>query len=511
MDEPKSKKPDQGGTGSRRPSRRDALAAIGSGAAGAVLAGLARAQKPAEAEKATTPGPAAKTTIAGKYDVVVAGGGIAGVAAATAAARAGARVALVEMQPFAGGVTTASLESSMCNYFHNTQGERIVAGRPLELVERMVQLGAAHKNWDKHRGHVVFDSELGKLAMDEMLEAAGVDRLYNYLVTDAVMEGNRLVGLHVASRSGNQVMRAECVVDCTGDGDVAHYAGAPLHRGPRHASVHSYLFRLGNVDLDATYRYFRENPAEYVAGTDINLSFEEGMAFYEDTGVMYIHHHGTKLKKAVQEPIERGEYSRELGPFKKLDAFQMHGIRHNRTLVVNTGWFVMPEPDAAALSAIVVAGRKMARYVAEFLRKHLPGCEESFVVTTANAPGIRRTRWLAADFTLTRAIYDTAPRFPDAVGRGVKIQQRPLYRTDETFDVPLRCLLPREIDGLLVGSGRSASCVPAELLRVQPATMIVGQGAGAAAAVSVRDGVPPRNVDVRAVQEALRAQGVDLI
>jgi hypothetical protein len=77
--------------------------------------------------------------------------------------------------------------------------------------------------------------------------------------------------------------------------------------------------------------------------------------------------------------------------------------------------------------------------------------------------------------------------------------------------VPLRCLLPQQVDGLLIGSGRSASCVPAELLRVQPATMIVGQGAGAAAAVSVRDGVLPRSVDVRAVQEALRQQGVELI
>ncbi len=490
-----------------RLSRREIIAALGTGAAGALLAG--RTAAAAEGPKAKQ-APQPRTRLSGKYDVIVAGGGIAGVAAATAAAKAGAKVALVELQPFAGGVATASLEPSMCNYFHNTRGELIVGGRPLELVQRMVKLGAAHKNWDKHRGHVVFDVELGKLAMDEMLEDAGVDILYGTIVTAAVMEAGKLVGLHVANRSGNQVMLAGCVVDCTGDDDVAHYAGAPLHVGQGQASVHSFLFRLGNVDLDAMYEYFKANPSEYVAGSDINLSFEEGMKFYEDTGVMYIHHHGTKLKKAVQEPIARGEYSRDFGPFKKLDAFQMHGIRHNKTLVVNTGWFTMVEPDAARLSDIVREGRKMAQYVTKFLRKHLPGCQDSFVLATANAPGVRRTRWLKTNFTMTRAIYETAPRYPDAVGRGVKIQSHPLYRTDQTFDVPLRCLLPQGVEGLLVGSGRGASCVPAELFRCQPVTMIVGQGAGVTAAVAVRDGVAPRKVDIKAVQDALRKQGVNM-
>ncbi len=448
--------------------------------------------------------------VAGDYDVVVAGAGLAGVAAATAAARAGARTAVVECRPYAGGISTAGMEPSICNYFHDTRGELIVGGRPLELIERMVGLGAVHRNWDQHRGHVIFDVEIGKLAMDEMLDDAGVDIWYDTLVTDAVMDGKRLSGVQVANRSGNRVLQAGCVVDATGDADVAHYAGAPLHVGPGQANVHSFVFRLGNVDLDAIADFIRRNPHEYIHDTDIGLTPEEALAFYEDTGRIMFMHHGAPKMKLMQRLIERGEYSRQWGPYQHMDAFQLHGIRESRTLVVNTGWFELHEPDGKALSDWLREGRGMAQYVTDFMRRHFPGCRDCFLLATADAPGLRRTRWLDTDFTLTREIYDTAPQYEDAVGRGVVIEPGPLYKTNKTFDIPLRCLLPRRVEGLLIGSGRSASCVPAELLRTMPVTMSVGQGAGAVAAVAVREGIAPRDVDLEAVQEALSDQGVEL-
>jgi len=454
--------------------------------------------------------PQYKQKVVGHYDVVVAGAGLAGVAAATAAAAVGARVAVIERQPFAGGISTASMEPSMCNYFYNVHHELILGGRPLELVERMVKLGAVSKNWSKHRGHIVFDVEIGKLAMDEMLEEAGMDIFYDTLVTDAIVEDDRLVGLDIANRSGNQAILAQCVVDATGDADVAAYAGAPLHAGPDHMMRHSFLFRLGNVDLDALADYIRQNPSEYIKETDIALTLEEALQFYEETGVLQFMHHGARKMRAIQEPIERGEYSREWGCFHDLDVFQMHGISWSNTLIINTGYFSLYEPDGTRISYYLRQGRKMAHYVAGFLKKHLPGCADSFVVSTADALGLRRTRWLNTDFTLTREIYDTGPRFPDAVGRGVVFEAGPLYPTDKTFDIPLRSLLPQQVDGLIIGSGRSAATVPAELLRTMPVTMVVGQGAGVTAAVAARDDVSPREVDIDGAQEELRRQGVNL-
>jgi len=451
-----------------------------------------------------------KRPVIGTYDVIVAGAGLAGVAAAAAAARTGAKVATVERHPFAGGVSTASMEPSMCNYFHNIKQELIIGGRPLELIERMVKRGAASIKWKEHRGHIVFDVEIGKLVMDEMLEDASVDIFYDTLVTDVVMKDNYLQGVHVANRSGSQVMMAKCVVDATGDADVAARAGVPLHVGPGQSVIHSFLFRLGNVDLDTLVQYLKDNPSEYISGTDVALTFEEAMKFYEDTGILYFHHGATGKMKVILEPIKRGEYSRKWGPFTGMDAFQMHGIRWNKTMVVNTGFFNMHEPNGAEISYYLRQGRKLAHHVANFLKNHFPGCKDSFVVSTATYPGLRRTRWLKTDFTFTREIYDTAPRFLDAVGRGVVVQKSPLYITDDTFDIPLRCLLPLRVEGLIIGSGRSASCVPAELLRTMPVTMVVGQGAGIVAAISVRDGTTPRNVNIKAVQEELKRQGANL-
>jgi hypothetical protein len=443
----------------------------------------------------------------GEYDVVIAGGGLAGVCAATAAARAGAHTILIEKQAYAGGIATASLEPSICNYFRNSEGEFVLEGCPRELIDRMVENCAVSKNWWRHRGHVIFDVELGKLAMDQMLEDAGVEILYDTLVAGVLMEGRGVTGLQIANRSGLQSVRAGCVVDATGDNDVADYAGAKLRTG---GSSHSIVFRLGNVDIDAIVDYIRQNPSEHFTDRDVGLTHKEAMEFYEDTGTYLFHHFAAKKMRMVQEPIERGEYSAEWGRFCNMDAFQMHGIRWNNTLVINTGFFNLEEPDGQEISDVLREGRKMAHHVAAFARENFPGCEDSFILATPDAPGIRRTRWLDGEYTLDRETYDSGPTFDDAVGRGVVMTASPMHPTDRAFEIPLRCLLPREVDGLLIGSGRGASSNPAELLRVMPITMATGQGAGVAAAVAALKGIVVRDVDIGNVQSELRKQGVEV-
>lgn len=442
-----------------------------------------------------------------EYDVIVAGGGLAGVCAATAAARTGARTLLIEKAPFAGGIATASLEPSICNYFKNKKGEFVLQGIPYELIERMADNGATSPAWHEHRGHIIFDIELGKYAMDGMLEEAGADILYDSLVVGAEVTDNRITGLTVANRSGLSTYRASCIVDATGDNDVANYAGVPLHGS--HTS-HSILFRLGNVDVDRLVDYFRQHPDEHFTERDVGLTHEEALRMYDETGRYLWHHFAAKKTRLVQEPIERGEYSEKWGRFFHMDAFQMHAIRANRTLVVNTGMFHLDEPDGQTLSDLLREGRRLARHVTAFIQGRFPGCAESFILATANAPGLRRTRWLDADYTLTRSDYESGTRCVDAVARGVVMTPSPMHPTNTTFDVPLSCLTPKRIRNLLIGSGRGASCEPAELLRVMPVTMAVGQGAGIAAAVAARDGCDCPAVNIKAVQTQLRGQGVEL-
>ena len=441
------------------------------------------------------------------YEVITVGGGLAGVCAATAAARTGARTLLIEKAPFAGGIATASLEPSICNYFKNRKGEFVLQGAPYELIERLAEKGAASPKWHQHRGHVIFDIELGKLAMDEMLEDAGVDVLYDSLVVGVDLENDHITKLNVANRSGLQTYRAKCVVDATGDNDVANYAGVPLRKT---GTPHSIVFRLGNVDVDRLVSYMRRHPEEHFCDTDVGQSNEEALRMYEETGRYLWHHFAAKKMRLVQDPIERGDYGEKWGRFYHMDAFQMHAIRRNGTLVINTGFFDLDEPAGPAISDLLREGRKLAHYVAGFVRKHFPGCEQSFVLATANAPGLRRTRWLDCNYTMTWAEYESGPRYPDAVGRGVVMTRRPMHPTDKTFDIPLRCLIPKAMANLVIGSGRGASCDPAELLRVMPITMAVGQGAGVVTAVASAATCSVAAVDMKEVRDALHRLGMDL-
>lgn len=441
------------------------------------------------------------------YDVIVAGGGLAGICAAVGAARAGADTLLIEKAPFAGGISTNCLEPSICNYFKNRSGQFVLQGAPLELVERLADNGAAAKGWADHRLHVIFDIELGKLAMDEMLEDAGVDILYDSLVVGASAAEGHVGSVTVANRSGLTDFTATCYVDATGDNDLAHYAGAPMRLG---GIPHSFLFRLGNVDLDAFVDYIRDHPEEHFPEHDIGLSHAEALRIYDETGA-YLHHHwAAKKMKLVQEPIARGEYSDKFGPFYHMDVFQLGGLRANGTLVVNTGIFDLAEPEGRGMSYWLLQGRKMSHHVADFMRRVFPGCADSFILATANAPGIRRTRWLQSDYTMTRETYDSAPRYEDAIARGVVMTKAPMHPTDDTFDIPLRCLLPQGLDNVIIGSGRGASCEPAELLRVMPITMAVGQGAGVAAAMAAKTAASISDMSITQTQDELRRQNVNI-
>jgi len=260
------------------------------------------------------------------------------------------------------------------------------------------------------------------------------------------------------------------------------------------------MFRLGNVDLDKMVDFFEANPEEYARSMDAMRRF------YKDTGILIVDHYGDKLKKTVHGAIEEGRYSGQWGSFFDMHAFKMSGFRDTRSLAVNTGMIKLPEFDNKRLSDILREGRKMSHHVAAFLKKNLPGCENSFIVSTSNALGIRRTRWLKGEYTLTPEEYGKI--FTDSVGRGVTIKR--WGAGSETFDVPLRCMLPPNVEGLIIGSGRSTASNPAELLRIQPVTMIVGQGAGVAAAVSVQAGTAVRDVDTADVRRVLQKQGVIL-
>ncbi|MDH7571783.1 MAG: FAD-dependent oxidoreductase, partial [Armatimonadota bacterium] len=201
------------------------------------------------------------TPVRDEVDVLVAGGGLGGVSAAVAAARAGARTLLVERNGFVGGVATAGMCCSVHNCFYTPSHELVVRGNALEFVDALARAEGPRSAWHHHKGHIIYDVERGKLVLLELLENAGVAFLCDALVVGVVMEGRVLRGVVVESKSGREAILSKVVVDATGDADVAALAGAPVRvTGAEWRAPHSYCFRVGNVDVDRFVGYFAAHP-----------------------------------------------------------------------------------------------------------------------------------------------------------------------------------------------------------------------------------------------------------
>jgi hypothetical protein len=452
------------------------------------------------------------------YDVVVAGGGLGGVAAALAAARCGARTLLIERNGFVGGVATAGMCCSIFNCYYTRRGVLGTTGIAVEVADALAEAAGYGRRWRQHKGHLIYDLEQAKLVLQELLQASGADLLFQAVVAGAVMDGPILRGLIVETKSGREAVLGRAIVDATGDADIAAYAGAPLHT--ERSSRHSLCFRLGNVDVDAFVQHFRDHPDQYPEHMDVDWTVDEALAQYDDCETLLFPHGGGMQLEALQQAVAGGDLPQCVGSHDTIDACQMHALRGTGVVHVVTGFTAFDGLDAARISAGMVDGRRMAHVVADAYRKYLPGFENAFVVGTASNLGVRTSRWIDGEFVLTRAMARPGTCFEDAVGRLVGNDhqtQHPGQRAwgvqvlhDEPFDLPYRCLLPQKVDGLIMGAGRSVSVESPWLLRVMVHTIVVGQAAGTAAAVAARDGVAPRNVDVRSVQAELKRQGVEL-
>lgn len=447
-------------------------------------------------------------------EVLVAGGGLGGIAAALASARAGAKTVLIERNGYLGGVAAAGMCCSVYNCIFRGDGSEGVGGIPVEITGRLAQTGPGD-GWRRHKGHIIYDVERAKLLFSEILEEAGVRVLTGLACSDVILERDRLRGVIVTGRRGLEAIRAEAVVDSTGDADIAALSGAPIKT--RYGKT-SYVFRLGGVDMDRFVDYFKRHPDQYPERMDVNWTFEEAMAQYDETGTFLFPHGGGIQLAAVREAMEEELLPREIGVQNTIGAMQMHGIRKLGVLHVITGYAPLHAMSAEEIAPTVTDGRRMAFAVAEFFRKKLPGFENAYVAATADDLGIRTSRYIDGEFLFTKQMKENETHFDDAVGRGVVERLVKLNTADGAwnaqvlgdccYDIPLRCLLPRKIEGLIMGSGRSVSSEIPDLLRVMVMTMAVGQGAGTAAAVAVRQGVPVRNVDYEALKRELIRGGV---
>jgi glycine/D-amino acid oxidase-like deaminating enzyme len=430
-----------------------------------------------------------------QFELIVCGGGPAGICAAIAAARAGVRPLLIERYGFLGGMATAGLVNPIYGFGYYSNAKQIIRGLPEQIVQELSRVeggtlghrrrsecaGCAGVDECPTRGIsslLSFDPEAFKYVSIKMLEEAAVELLLHSLVCSAVVENDAVTGVVVENKSGRQILTAKLVIDCTGDGDIAASAGNPYaygRRGDQAVQPTSVVLRLGGVERTED----RIPPEQvYVPAAD-----------------------RTKLPALFLFRLPRkGEYI----------------VNHD------SGLFDVDPLKAEDLTRVHVKALKEAEAILQTLRIYGRGCERAYLISTAEQVGIRESRRIAGQYTLTEKDVVQAKKFADGVARvafpidihnptGRPNEVNPLIgpKCGDYYEIPYRSLVPNRIGNLLV-AGRCISGTHEAhgSYRVMAPCMAMGQAAGCAAALCITNKCAPKDLDTSLLRDKLRNAGV---
>ncbi|MFB3883276.1 MAG: FAD-dependent oxidoreductase [Armatimonadota bacterium] len=393
--------------------------------------------------------------------LVVAGGGPAGLAAAVAAARRGVATILVERYGFLGGMATAALVNPFMMWEPGQQP--LVRGIFQEVLERL----SAKGGFSSPRQPSAFDPEALKIAADEICAEAGVEVKLHTFLTAAATKGGRITSIATESKSGRRSLRARLFIDCTGDADLAHRAGVACEIGRAEDGLTQPMtlnFRMAGVEIE------RMPP-----GAEINRRYD-----------------AAKAEGRVRCPRENVLF---------FYAIQPDVVHFNTTRVVGKSGV-----EAGDLTSAEIEARRQTQDLVRFLVSDIPGFEHAYLQRMATQIGVRETRRIRGEYTLTADDVLAGRKFPDGIARsaypidihsptgaGTVIRGVP---AGDYYEIPYRCLVPVGVDNLLV-AGRSVSATheAQASLRVMPQCFAMGEAAGVAASLAIERSISPREVD----------------
>ena len=399
-----------------------------------------------------------------EVDVLVVGGGTAGIAAGVAAARNGAETLVVERYNCLGGQMTAGYVVFIPGTWNYDVGSPTFGGLMTEIVTRLRQENAFWRLGGKPDSHPWFDPEVMKWLGIDLLENAGARLRLHSWVSNVILDGPRISAVVVESKEGRQAIVAKSVVDASGDADLAFFSGATYETGTKRISLEG---RVLVQDVDA-YREFVE-----------------------------------KNREALQAQLDANGIRASFGP-------RMHALAPG-LLLSSCAW---PGPDSMAgeydgvdvdvLTMIETESRKAYKKMVDFYRANVLGCKDMVLLETSSQLGVRETRRATGDHILTMQEVGSRTRFQDCIGRsGVP---------DRYFEIPYRSIYSKDVDNLWV-AGR---CISADheaqgRIRIIPPCVLTGEAAGTAAAIAAREGVASaRELDTNALVDQLLKQGVAL-
>jgi hypothetical protein len=446
--------------------------------------------------------------ISQQADVLILGGGVAGLAAALAAAETGSSVLLIEQGNCLGGTATAG----MMTLFYTPY--RCAHGIPKQIFDRLIAAGGAFP------GEIIsFDHEVFKTVAFEMVAEGNIQLLLHTICADVIMDGNRVCGLVVENKGARSAVLGKILIDASGDADIAARAGAPLMKGRESDNKMrpmSLLFRLGGIDVQRLLEYVGNHPGE----------------FSKDPNQMMLDIEGKNIRIfGFFDLVEKAKTQGFLYP--DCHYFRIEAVMPDRgSALVNTvRVYDVDGTNPADVTRAEIEGRRQQRLLLDFAQKFVPGFEKTYILDSASHIGVRETRRVRGSYVLTEHDILEKTYFKDSIGIDSNRQNpkgprhspdgmegsahdpenRELVASLFTYEIPYRCLLPENVEGLVVG-GRAISADHGAdgYTRNQPACMVTGQAAGVAASLSVQQETQPRNLNIDMLQQSLRDLGTKI-
>ncbi|MGD9288757.1 MAG: FAD-dependent oxidoreductase, partial [Desulfobacterales bacterium] len=435
--------------------------------------------------------PSRAIPVLAETDILVVGSGPGGLSASLAGAREGMETILVERYGcFGGNITQAGVES-IAWYRHEKTVD--AGGIGAEFEHRAEEIGGRRK--EPQSLSQALDTELFKYVADTIVQEAGIVPILHCYGVQAVMEGNTIRGVIVEGKSGRQAILAKRIIDATGDADIAHLAGAPYRQSPKDALLGvTVTFGCSGVDVPRFREYVNQNSAHLGDWDEL----EESTGKENDLFSPYIEEPFNKAKDAGEIPRDawiKGTWSSltEAGEATYLNLVVLNGI---------------DPTDVRDLTKAEMQGRQQVLWALDALKKYTPGFEKARLRTFCSSLGTRESRKIIGEYNITEQDVRNEARFEDSIGifpefldgYGVVI----IPTTGRYFQVPYGIILPRKVENLLV-AGR---CVAGDKIshaatRQMMCCTVTGQGAGIAAAVSLKDNVTCREVKIATVQKIL--------
>lgn len=445
--------------------------------------------------------PAQEIPVFGTYDVVVAGGGTAGMIAGLGAARSGAKTLVIERMGYLGGQFTGFMNTS---WTCSDQIKRCVGGIAYEYFQRIEELGGVENPDYDRDAYILYDSERAKYVITDMYEKEeNLDALYLTMVTKAIMEGRKLKGVIIENKSGRQAVFAKQFIDCTGDADLLEFSGSHYEElEPENQHPASLIAKISNVDVKRLKEYYEARPAL-------------------QKGERYLGHlpHAGFYGFRLAEELEGITLPEELEYLR--DWFILfYSTPNPGEMILNmTGTTALDGTDAAAVSRGTDMSIKRMWQVLPLFRKYVPGFEHAFIAATAPALGVRESRKVIGGVRLTCETILNAQKYPDAVCS----YQSPLgYHTPDgkditfarmkpgtAYDIPLRSMVPEDVDGVIAaGRNISVESKACGSTRSMSNCMTLGHCAGVIAAWAAENDREMREIPNDTLRSILKEQDI---